>query len=128
MKKLIVLVILGISVLYMNEGLFGQTEPSAELCTLLQNNPNPFEEITTIRFKVNSDCFVRLFVTNEQSGAVTLLVKGEMGIGENGVIFKTPNRPESSSHNEQKYLCTLEAIDGTGIQHCEKFILMQQGR
>ena len=128
MKKLIVLVILGVSVLYLNENSFGQTDPPAELCVLLQNSPDPFEDITTIRFKVNADCFVKLYVTNEQSGAVTLLVEGEMGAGENGVIFKTSNRPESSSHNEQRYLCTLETFDGTGVNHCEKFILMQKGK
>lgn len=128
MKKLIVLVILGVSVLHFNEDSFGQTDPPVELCTLLQNSPDPFEDITTIRFKVNSDCFVRLYVTNEQSGAVTLLVEGEMGAGENGVIFKTANRPESSSYKELSYLCTLESFDGNGVKHCEKFILMQQGK
>jgi len=126
MKKLIFLVILGSSVLLTNADSFGQNEPPAQQCILLQNSPNPFEEITSIRFNLNSDCFVRVFVTNEQSGAVTLLVEGDMGAGENGVIFKAAKRPESSSHTETKYICTLETYDGRGLQYCKKVISMQQ--
>lgn len=128
MKKLIVLVILGFSVLLANEDSFGQSEPLAQQCILLQNSPDPFEETTTIRFKVNSDSFVRLFVTNEQTGAVTLLVEGEMGAGENGIIFKVAKRPESSSHIELRYFCTLETFDDLGLHHSEKVIVIQKGR
>ncbi|MBE2217836.1 MAG: hypothetical protein IAE90_06525 [Ignavibacteria bacterium] len=124
MKRLIVFFAFS---LLIQSSLFSQIETRDLQCILYQNIPDPFEETTTIRFYLGYDCFIRLYVTNEYSEFVTLLAEGDIGSGDNGIIFKVDNRPGSSGSFSNEYVCILETYVG-GVKNCTKCIVMQQAK
>lgn len=95
---------------------------------LKQNTPNPFSDVTTIKFSLKETCYVKLYVTEQQSGKNTLLVDGEMSAGEHGIIFKAAGRNGSGSENHFDYTGNLEAYSLTGnmLLHSSEIKMLQR--
>jgi hypothetical protein len=106
MKKLqlFLLLVFTISSLSYTE-VFAQNAEFAAGLSLLQNSPNPFEEITSIKFDLTKGSYVKLTVVNLETGYQTILIDGEMSAGKQGIIFKTNRRINERSAN---FRCTLE--------------------
>lgn len=97
-------------------------------CSLSQNVPNPFSDTTTIKFSLKEDCYVKLYVTEQQSGKNILLVDGEMSRGEHGIIFKAAGKNGSGSENHYDYTATLEAysLNGNKLLNTSEIKMMQR--
>lgn len=112
--KLKLIIVFGLLALCLPGSPTAQENGKHENYTLSQNSPNPFNDITTIKFSLKEDCYVKLYVTEQQSGKNILLVEGEMSAGEHGIIFKAAARNGSGSDNHYDYTCTLEVYSQTG--------------
>lgn len=93
---------------------------------LIQNAPNPFEETTTIKFRLMEDCYVKLYVTEVHTGSISMLVEGEMSSGEKGVIFKSAAVDGIAGSNETEYTCTIETYSAEGKLTGSQNIQMKQ--
>ena len=74
---------------------------------LVQNNPNPFLENTVIRFGLKADCYVKLIVTNNETGGTEMLADGELTKGEHGVFFNTKKELINVTYNCRMEVYTL---------------------
>ena len=87
---------------------YGQNTDLAAGFSLLQNFPDPFEKSTTIKFNLTEDCYVKLFVINLRTGKQSLLVDGEVGAGNQGIIFNAYNRIISEKESNATFICKME--------------------
>ena len=88
------------------------SKPTLGLNTL-RNHPNPFEEVTDIKFNLTEDCYVKLIVRDLQTERQFILVDGEISAGSQGVIFKAPG---NSTGTPAKYKCILEVYSDRGSE------------
>lgn len=107
MKKILVFILFYLAVIHPHSGVSAQTNSRIGGFELLQNYPNPFFETTNIKFNLEKDCFVKLFV--KKGTAVQPLVEGEMSSGSHGIIYK--NNPEKTP-GPGKIVCVLEVYSG----------------
>jgi len=109
MKKSLLLIIV---IIYVSTNsysqLFAQTAGFAGKFSMLQNYPDPFANSTDIKFILEEDCYVKLFVINVPAGKRTYLVDGEMSEGKHGIIFKADKNSKGTSENSSNYLCTMQ--------------------
>ncbi len=68
----------------------GVLEPSTQLFELLQNSPNPFQESTLIRFRVEQTSVVILRVELRGQGFIELLNEAKAGPATHYVTFTAP--------------------------------------
>lgn len=103
MKKTLVFFLLYLVVIPVYSSALAQTNNSSGGFELFQNYPNPFFETTNIKFYLEKDCFVKMYV---RSGTVQQpLVEGEMAAGNHGVIYKNSRGMQPGTEN---LVCVLE--------------------
>ncbi|MEO8514346.1 MAG: hypothetical protein ABI543_12345 [Ignavibacteria bacterium] len=127
-KKLTLIIALSLFIVSSFGNCFSQAPDNDKKNSLYQNSPNPFGETTTIKFRLKEDCYVKLYITDEQTGNIFMLAEGEMSQGEHGIIFKARAKAESGSENEFDYTCTMEtySLSGDIIQNTSSINMKQQ--
>lgn len=129
MNKILILTLLCLVAVCSQGFSYAQVNSQDPEPVLIQNTPNPFEETTTIKFRVKEDSFVKLYVTEVHTGSITMLVDGEMSSGEKGVIFKSAPLDGSAGSNETEYTCTLETYSADGqLKGIQKIQMKQAGK
>ncbi len=126
-KKLTLIIVFSLTIALSFGKCFSQPLGNDKEYSLYQNNPNPFNETTTVKFSLKEDCYVKLYVTEEQTGNTFMLADGEMTAGPHGVIFKASVKTGSGSENQYDYICTLESYSLVGgALICSSRIKMKQ--
>jgi hypothetical protein len=74
----------------------------------VQNHPNPFSSVTTIRYRLPADAQVSLSVYNLLGQRIAQLVNGRMSAGEHAVTFEASDRAAGI------YLYILKTTNGDG--------------
>jgi hypothetical protein len=74
----------------------------------VQNHPNPFSSVTTIRYRLPTDAQVSLSVYNLLGQRIAQLVNGRMTAGEHAVTFEASDRAAGI------YLYILKTTNGDG--------------
>lgn len=115
MNRILILTLLCLVAVCSQGFSYAQVSSQGPEPVLIQNTPNPFEETTTIKFRIQEDCFVKLYVTEILTGKVTMLVEGDISSGEKGIIFKSDNPDGSAESRVYEYTCTLETYSAGGI-------------
>ncbi len=83
---------------------------------LMQNNPNPFNSTTEIKYVLPTDCQVRLQVYNILGHRVASLVDGDKKAGYQTIIW------DASSLSSGVYFCRLQAGD---FEQTRKMVLLK---
>lgn len=76
---------------------------------LMQNNPNPFNPKTTIRFSLPQATTAKLVVYNSKGELITTLINGFISAGRHSVDF------DASGLNSGVYFCKLQANGGSSV-------------
>ncbi len=113
-KGLIIIIVLSFMMVFPIGHFLAQNMDNYMEYSLYQNNPNPFDETTTVKFSRQENCYVKLYVTERQTGKISMLAEGEMIPGEHGIIFKASGKSGSGSENHANYICTMEAYSLPG--------------
>ena len=82
----------------------------AERFMLHQNFPNPFNPITTLRYDLPKDSFVKIRVFDMSGNEVKTLVNGIKGAGFNSVQWNSTNN-QGEPISAGVYLYSIEADD-----------------
>lgn len=107
MKKTLVFFLLYLAIMPLYSKAPAQTNNNHGRFELFQNYPNPFEETTNIKFHLETDCFVKLYVKN--GSLVQPLVDGEISAGNHGIIYKNTQGKQPGTN---KLVCVLEVYSG----------------
>lgn len=67
-------------------------------------------DCTIIRFNIEQHCYARVYVVDFTDFRTEMLVEGNIGAGEHGVVYK----PEVQDYSNGNYKCYLEAYDSNG--------------
>ena len=103
MKKTLVFFLLYLAIMPLYSKAPAQTNNNHGRFELFQNYPNPFEESTNIKFHLESDCFVKMFVKSGTS--IQPLIEGDMAAGSHGIIYKNSRGRQPGTG---KLVCVLE--------------------
>lgn len=107
MKKTLVFFLLYLVIIPLYSSAPAQTNNGVGRFELFQNYPNPFVESTHIKFNLESDCFVKMFVKNGTS--IQPLIEGDMSAGSHGIIYKSSRGRQPGTG---KLICVLEVYSG----------------
>lgn len=81
----------------------------------LQNFPNPFATVTTIRYRLARGCHVTLLIINSLGEIVASLVSGHQNSGQHSVSF------DASGLSSGTYFCRLSSGSS---QHTKKLVIV----